>query len=204
MAEEQMGGHGAVLADEMERAASGTGDAAVLVEGVSDQRAVEALAKRQGRTLEAEGVAVIPIAGATNVGRFLKLLGPQGRDVQLAGLCDEGEVGAFAEALHHAGMGTDLDRDGLEQLGFFVCETDLEEELIRAVGPDRVLSLMDAHGHMRRFRRFQNQPAHRRKSIEAQLWRWLGNFKIQYAPLLVEALDPNRVPRPLEGVLARV
>ena len=37
--------------------------AVVLVEGVSDQRALEALAERRGRNLEAERVAIVPIGG---------------------------------------------------------------------------------------------------------------------------------------------
>jgi len=32
----------------------------------------------------------------------------------------------------------------------------------------------------------------------------MWNRKIRYAPLLVDALDLDRVPRPLDGVLARV
>jgi predicted ATP-dependent endonuclease of OLD family len=43
----------------------------VLVEGASDQRALEALAERRGRDLAAEGVSVVPIGGSKNIGRFL-------------------------------------------------------------------------------------------------------------------------------------
>ena len=42
--------------------------AVVLVEGISDQRAVVALATRRGRDLEAEGVSVVPIGGAHAIG----------------------------------------------------------------------------------------------------------------------------------------
>src|SRR5829696_7428397 len=38
--------------------------AVVLVEGVSDQLALEALAERRGRNLAAEGVSIVPIGGA--------------------------------------------------------------------------------------------------------------------------------------------
>ena len=44
----------------------------VLVEGISDQRALEALAIRRGRLLDAEGVSVMPIGGAQEVGRTLE------------------------------------------------------------------------------------------------------------------------------------
>lgn len=201
-----MGGDGAVLAEEIARARA-AGDAAksvILVEGVSDQRAVEALASRQGRDLDSEGVAIIPIAGATNIGRFLGLLGPRGYDVRLAGLCDEAEERAFRGAFGEAGLGAELDRAAMEELGFFVCSADLEEELIRALGGETMESLIASQGQMRRFRSFQNQPAQRHKTIEAQLWRWLGNHKIRYAPLMVQALDLGAVPHPLGGVLASV
>jgi hypothetical protein len=52
--------------------------AVVLVEGVSDQVALEALAERRGRNLHAEGVSVLSIGGAQAIGSFLELLGPRG------------------------------------------------------------------------------------------------------------------------------
>ena len=64
--------------------------AVVLVEGMSDQAAVEALAARRGRNLEAEGVSVVPIGGAQSIGRFLERFGPRGLGLTLAGLCDVG------------------------------------------------------------------------------------------------------------------
>jgi predicted ATP-dependent endonuclease of OLD family len=60
--------------------------AVVLVEGMSDQSAVEALAARRGRNLGAEGISVVPMGGARSIGHFLKLYGPHGYDVRLAGL----------------------------------------------------------------------------------------------------------------------
>ncbi len=46
----------------------------IIVEGVSDEQALEALAERQGRDLRDEGVVVVPLGGATNIGHFLDLL----------------------------------------------------------------------------------------------------------------------------------
>lgn len=62
----------------------------VLVEGESDLAAVEALARRRGRCLDEEGVAVLPLGGAMSIGRFLAVCGPDGLDVTVAGLCDAG------------------------------------------------------------------------------------------------------------------
>lgn len=198
-----MGGDGAVLADELARAwvAGARADSVVLVEGVSDQLAIETLARRRGRNLAAEGVTVVPTAGATNIDRFLAVLGPHGYDVPLAGLCDQGEEPELRRALERAGLGPGLDRAALERLGFFVCVADLEDELVRALGAPAMLDLIAGQGHTRRFRTFRNQPAQRGKPIEAQLHRWLGNHKIRYAPVMVAALDLDAVPRPLDGLL---
>jgi hypothetical protein len=65
----------------VERVTSRVGEAAtvVLVEGLSDQIALEVLAGRLGRNLRGEGVAVVPMGGVTNLGHFLTQFGPQGR-----------------------------------------------------------------------------------------------------------------------------
>lgn len=47
---------------------------AVLVEGFSDRLAVEALAQRLGRHLASDGIAVLPIGGAPNIGAFVRHL----------------------------------------------------------------------------------------------------------------------------------
>ncbi len=47
----------------------------VLVEGISDRHAVEALAVLQDRDLAREGVCVVPMGGAMSAGRFLRIFG---------------------------------------------------------------------------------------------------------------------------------
>lgn len=181
--------------------------AVVLVEGISDQCALEALAARRGRTLDGEGVSVVPIGGVQSIGRFLTRFGPQGLDVRLAGLCDAAEEGEFRRGLERAGLGSNLTRDGLERLGFYVCDADLEDELIRALGAASVEQVVDAQGDLGSFRTLQKQPAWRGRPVEEQLRRFMGSGgsrKIRYARLLVEALDLTHVPRPLNLVLAHV
>jgi hypothetical protein len=92
----------------------------------------------------------------------------------------------------------------MERLGFFVCVEDLEHELVRALDVSAVEQIIAAQGELGSFRTFQKQPAKRELSHEDQLWRFMWNRKIRYAPLLVRALDLDRVPRPLDGVLAAV
>lgn len=179
----------------------------MLVEGLSDQSALEALAARRGRNLDAEGVAVVSIGGAHAIGRFLRRFGPQGLDMKLAGLCDAGEEGDFRRAIERAGLGVDLARDDMERLGFYVCVADLEEELIRALGVDGVEQVVEAHGDLGSFRTLQKQPQWQGRTTEDQLRRFMGSGgrrKIRYARFLVEALNDAQVPRPLDLVLAHV
>jgi hypothetical protein len=168
---------------------------------VSDRAAVETLASRGGRNLAAEGVEIVVIGGAQAIGASLRRFGPQGLDARLAGLCDAPEEGHFARALERAGIGTDLDRAGMAQLGFFVCDVNLEDELVRAVGPNAVLQLFEAQRELRSFRTYQKQPAHRDRPIEDQLVGFMWNRKLRYARLLVEALEPGGAPAPLRGLL---
>jgi hypothetical protein len=181
--------------------------AVVLVEGISDQRALEALAERRGRNLAAEGISIVPMGGAQAIGRFLDLFGPRGLDVRLAGLCDAAEELDFQRALERAGLGSDLTRADMERLGFYVCVADLEDELIRSLGAAAVEKVIDAEGELESFRTLQKQPAWRGRTSEEQLRRFLGSHsgrKIRSGALLVEALDLARVPRPLDRVLAHV
>ncbi|QNN52461.1 TOPRIM nucleotidyl transferase/hydrolase domain-containing protein [Nocardioides mesophilus] len=184
----------------------------VLVEGVSDEVAVTTLARRRGRDLATEGVRVVAMGGATNIVRFLGRFGPDGAGTRLAGLCDLAEERFFRRGLVGAGLAGgraagDLDREGLAGLGFFVCVRDLEEELIRSLGAAAVLDVVAAQGELARFRILQQQPAHRQRPVEQQLRRFLGTHsgrKAQYARALVEALDPDAAPRPLERLLAHL
>jgi hypothetical protein len=158
----------------------------VLVEGTSDEVAVRALAARLGRELESEGVSVVPIGGAQAIRRVLQSLGPE---VKAVGLCDEREAPGFERALGNS---------------FFVCVRDLEDELVRAVGVDGVLAVIEEHGELPSFRTYQKQVAHRDRPLEEQLHGFMHNRKIEYARLLVDALDLARVPAPLRGLLDAV
>jgi hypothetical protein len=181
--------------------------AVVLVEGVSDQFALETLARRRGRDLETEGVSIVPIGGAQAIGRFLDRYGPSGLDVRLAGLCDAAEAPEFKRGLERAGLGSNLTRAAMERLGFYVCVEDLEDELIRALGAASVEQVVEAEGDLGSFRTLQKQPQWQGRRTEEQLHRFMGSGgsrKIRYARLLVDALDLARIPRPLDGVLAHV
>lgn len=176
----------------------------MLVEGTSDQIAIETLATRLGHDLASEGISVVPMGGAHALGRFLTRFGPHGEKLRIAGLYDAGEEIVISRALQRAGFGSSLTRSDLERLGFYVCVVDLEDELIRALGGVSVEAVIEAQGELASFRTLQKQPEWRGKSREDQLRRFMGSGatrKIRYARLLVDALDPAQVPRPLHLVL---
>jgi hypothetical protein len=176
-------------------------NAVVLVEGLSDKIALETLARRHDRDLASEGIEVVAIGGAQAIRRFLATTAP---GVRVAGLCDAGEVRHFARALTDAGALTVAE---MESRGFFVCVEDLEDELIRSLGAELVEQLLEANGDLGPFRTLQKQPEWRDRPVEQQLRRFMGSGarrKIRYARVLVEALEPDRVPRPLAGVLTAV
>jgi predicted ATP-dependent endonuclease of OLD family len=158
----------------------------VFVEGESDRAALLRLAERRGRDLGAEGVDVVAIGGAHALRRFLTSF--DGRPVELVGLCDAGEARGFKAALERV----------------YVCESDLEDEFIRSLGAAKIEEIIEAQGELHSFRTLQKQPFQRTRTIEQQLRVFLGNRKIRYAPILVDALDLARVPRPLDELLAAV
>jgi hypothetical protein len=157
----------------------------IAVEGISDRVVLELLARRRGRDLTAEGIEIVPIGGAHAISRFVAELSP-GKTVR--GLCDANEEYLFQRVLDDV----------------YVCAPDLEGELLRALGVETVQAVVADTGDLRSFRKFQHQPAQRGRPLEPQLDRWLRSSwrrYQRYLPLLVEALDLDQVPHPLDEVL---
>jgi hypothetical protein len=153
----------------------------IAVEGRSDKLVLETISRRLGRDLTAEGVAIRPIGGAHAIRRFVAELGP---GVTVRGLCDENEQHLFRSVLDDV----------------YVCVPDLEGELIRALGVERMLQIVDRDAFATR----QRQPAQRGRPVELQLHRWLrasSSRAHHYLPMLADALDLDHVPAPLLGVL---
>ena len=171
---------------------------AVLVEGESDREAVLALADKRGLELADRGVEVVAMGGITNIARYVAELAPSYR---LVGLYDAAEERFVRAALERAGLPA---RPDLAESGFHRCDRDLEEELIRALGTERALAVVEAEHDLAHFRGLQQQPAQRTRRLEEQLHRFLGSGsgrKIRYGRVLVEALADEEVPAPLASVL---
>lgn len=159
----------------------------VVVEGASDRAAVEVVARRLGVVVE-----VAAAGGVTNFGPYVA--GASG------GLYDKPDAERVAEML-----GVPVAE--LEAAGFFACDADLEDELLRAVDPQIVLDLAASEGDLRRFETLQQQPEWRNRPIHDQLRRWFGSGagrKIRYARLLAEQLDLEDLPRPLASLMRHI
>lgn len=176
----------------------------VLVEGISDQIALETLAARLGLDLEACGVVVLPINGAQAAPGIVRRLTEVGPQPRLSGLSDVAEERFFRRGIAAAGIGSPRSSPEMERLGFFVCHRDLEDELIRAAGEDTMTSLLDAHGDLPSFRTLQKQRVWAGRPFDEQAHRWLragATRNLRYARLLVDAIDADLLPAPLIGVL---
>jgi hypothetical protein len=174
----------------------------VLVEGPSDAAALHVLGRRLG--LVHPAVRVVPMGGVTNVGHHLAASGPRGTGAcAVAGVCDGAEVRIVVRALRRHGHDV-ATRADLEVLGFFVCDDDLEDELIRAVGVDAVVEVVARQGEIGLLRTFQRQPAQRERPLHDQLHRFAGTTsgrKTRFAAALAEEVPLHRAPAPLRGVL---
>ncbi len=162
--------------------------AVILVEGESDRIALATLAG----LLKLKGIEITSMGGVTNTASHLRRLGP---GVRVAVLCDQREAPIVRRHAERTGVAVQLE----------VCEADLEDELIRALGPAEVEKVIAAEGELDALRSLQQMPQHRGSTVEQQLRRFIGTKagrKARLARALVEALEPARVPAPLKGVLA--
>ncbi len=174
--------------------------AVVLVEGRSDAAALDVLVRRRG--LADRDISIVAMGGVTNVGRYLGRFADR-PNVRVGGLCDAGEVRFVLAALRRQGYDV-RSSDDLGGFGFFVCWNDLEDELIRALGVDRVVEVVAREGELGQLRTFQRQPAQRDRSLSDQLHRFAGTTsgrKVRLAAALAADVEVGAVPAPLRDVL---
>ncbi|HEX5859450.1 MAG TPA: ATP-dependent endonuclease [Microbacterium sp.] len=156
------------------------GSAVVIVEGESDRAALETVGARLGLTMPAVG-------GSKGARRAAERFA----GARVLGLVDAGERRDFERFFETV----------------FVCDPDLEGELVRALGVSGVEAVIDAQGELESFRRLQRQPAQRDRSPERQLARFFGGRsgnKLRYAVLMAAALPLERIPPPIAALLAVV
>ena len=152
----------------------------ILVEGESDRLALEVLGERMGVLLP----RIRSVGGAGGARRAAL----SHRDEVILGLVDVNERSQFEGVVSSV----------------FICDPDLEGELIRALTPEGVLAVIADEGELESFRRLQQQVAQRSAPIESQLARFFGGRsgnKHRYAPLMAAAVPIDRIPRPLRALI---
>jgi GNAT superfamily N-acetyltransferase len=177
----------------------------VLVEGESDAAAVRVLAERIGCDVAFHQIEIRSADGVSNFPRLLTDFVKSHPGAAFCGMYDIAEERHVRRALGDAGIVIAVDEPPAS-LGFFACVSDLEDELITALGVEKVERLLETQGELHSFRRFQAMPQHRQHAVGAQLHRFLGTRatrKIRSARRLVEALDLARLPRPLAQLAER-
>lgn len=175
----------------------------VLLEGASDVAAVRRLALSRG--LDLAHAALVDLGGVTNVRRVFAEVRTQAPGAEVIGMCDAGEVRFVMRALEAAGAPVRQPED-LASHGFFVCVADLEDELIRALGTDRVLEVVYRLGLTGKLAALQQQPAWDGRPLAEQLHRFCGvasGRKELLAGELAGELAPGEEPEPLRMLLER-
>jgi hypothetical protein len=178
----------------------------VLLEGPSDVAAVRAVAAAYGVTDSVHRYQLVDMGGVTNIRRHLAAFREASTPVRVIGMCDAGEARFFARALRVNGDGVHHEA-ALAEHGFDVCVADLEDELIRAMGPARVVSVLGRLGLGGRLETFQRQPAWRDRPLHEQLHRFAGvasGRKTLLAGALAEGLAADEVPAPLRRLVGRM
>lgn len=176
----------------------------VLLEGASDVAAVRAAALVLG--VDDGQVRYVDLRGITNVRAHLDRLTADEPDTVVLGMCDAKEAHFVVRALTANG-GWARDADDLPASGFFVCHSDLEDELIRALGPDRAVAVLRQEGLLDKLAVLQQQPAWRGRPLEEALHRFAGvasGRKELFAGALAATLTPETVPEPLRLLVERL
>jgi hypothetical protein len=174
-----------------------------LVEGVSDQIAVDTLARRLYPD-DAQDLAVLPVGGAHGLRGMLGSVMQRRPGVPLSGLYDIAEEPVVRRALEESALLRPGDR--VENAAFFACRKDLEDELLRACGHALAEECLARGGDLAAFRKLQSQPEWRDRPFDDQLRRWItsgARRKLRYARIFVDAIPLERMPRPLVAVIAQ-
>ena len=177
----------------------------ILVEGISDRIALETLAGIEG--VDLSGTVILPAGGAQAIGPHLARFGPRGTGTLVGGLCDAAEAGFFLIGLRRAGFDTVPPEGALARHGFRICECDLEDELLRALGPGPAEEVIAAEGEGVALATLAAQGSWHDAPRHERLRRFLSGRagrKARYARVFTEAIPRGRHPAPLRAVLGLV
>jgi predicted ATPase len=172
----------------------------ILLEGYSDLLAVRVLARALDVDLDARGVSLLSLDGADSIVHYLSLFGPAGLGLTLRGLCDADHEETWRARLQDAGIEA-TERAAMNAVGFQVADADLEEELIDALGTQRVSELIEEENAEQAFTNFAQQAATAGLSLAEQQHDFLHKKNVRWAPVLAADLSAGDVPQPIRDLL---
>ena len=175
----------------------------VLVEGYSDRVVLLHLALRCGRNLDGEGVSIVAMDGGSGLGTYLRLYGAAGLKLAVLGLCDEDKEAKWLTELQGAGFAV-ADRASMKNVGFVVCQRDLEEEFVLALGVPATEAVITKEGKDSMLSTFRKQATYSALPPDQQLRHFLHKDNTQWAVPLVDALDLKNIPVALNAILAKL
>lgn len=111
----------------------------MFVEGLADRVVMEAAAQVLGISLDRLGVSVFALDGADKFHHVLRIVGQEGFNLPICGLCDQDRETSWAGHLQ-------VSPKRLNPRGFFVARADLEHEYITALGPERFSQALISNG----------------------------------------------------------
>jgi hypothetical protein len=177
----------------------------VLLEGVSDVVAVRSAAATAG--VDLSRCRLVDMGGITNVrGHLVGLADAAGGGAPVLGLCDAAEAHVVVAALRSWDRSARGPGD-LPARGFFVCEADLEDELLRALGATRAIGVLSRLGLQGKLEALRRQPAWRERPVHDQLHRFAGvasGRKALLAGALTAELAVEELPEPLALLVERL
>lgn len=176
----------------------------ILVEGLSDVASLRALAASRGLDEAQHVFQLVSIGGVTTIRHHLNHLATEQPSARPAGLCDGPEERFFARALRYGGHQVESRQD-MERLGFFVCERDLEEEVIRRSDPRPPRESWLTCGRSGGFARSsasRSGATDRSTSGSGDSRGWHRERKVLLAERLAEMLTRATTRRPLSALVA--
>lgn len=157
----------------------------IVVEGPSDRLICQALDEVLDLGFDRHGIYIFELAGKESFPLAFKLFGPAGFALNLGGITDHDGREAWAKI-------RGVDASLLESDGYLVCEKDLEEVYVKALGYERVLEILTsstlfAHGRSLLSRR---KLADIEDATEDDLIDYCHSKKVECAASIARAMRP--------------
>lgn len=179
-----------------------TASQVVLVEGAADRIILQRVAEVLDKDLDRIGASLVEMGGAGDVGYVLTLFGRKGFDVPLSVLIDFDAVSDTAKSYG-------VSEDALEDSAVFVCNKDLEDEYVAALGAEAVWTAIEESGLFTKNEKMNCKTSglneQRTQDDVAGFCRKKSSYKVRAAIAVANILTPEDAEKmPTIGKLLRL